>query len=78
MRGPDGPRALVQACESLADPATRKREVRALGSAMAETGLRTGTIVTRDEEETVPVDGGEIEVVPAWRFLLDPVDVLWG
>ena len=78
VRGSDGPRALVQVCESLADPATRKREVRALGAAMAETGLRTGTIVTRDEEETASVDGGEIEVVPAWRFLLDPVDVLWG
>ncbi len=78
VRGPDGPRALLQACESLADPATRKREVRALGAAMAETGLRTGTIVTRDEEETASVDGGAIEVVPAWRFLLDPVDVLWG
>lgn len=38
---------------------------------MAELGLRTGTIVTRDEEETVSVDAGVVEVVPAWRFLLD-------
>ncbi len=29
------------------------------------------SIVTRDEEETVPVDAGRIDVVPAWRFLLD-------
>ena len=69
-RMPDGSRALVQVCESLADPGTRKREVRALNHAMAGLELRAGTIVTRDEEETIPVDAGVIEVVPAWRFLL--------
>ena len=70
-RMPDGSRVLVQVCESLADPRTRGREVRALRQAMAELGLRTATVVTRDEEETVPVDAGVVEVVPAWRFLLD-------
>ena len=70
-RMPDGSRALVQVCESLADPRTRRREVRALKQAMAELGLRTGTVVTREEEEMVRVDAGTIEVVPAWRFLLD-------
>ena len=62
---------LFQVCESLADPRTRKREVRALGRTMAELGLQRGTIVTRDEEETIPVDAGNIDVVPTWRFLLD-------
>ena len=70
-RLPDGSRVLVQACESLADPRTRRCEMGALRRAMAELGLRTGTIVTRDEEETVSVDAGVVEVVPAWRFLLD-------
>ena len=46
-------------------------QVTALTGAMAELGLRSGTIVTRDEQETVPVDAGAIEIVPAWRFLLD-------
>ena len=68
---PDGSRVLVQVCESLAEPRTRKREVTALAQAMAELGTRTGTIVTRDEEGTIAVDAGDIEVVPAWRFLLD-------
>ena len=68
---PDGSRMLVQVCESLAEPRTRKREVTALNRAMAELGLRAGTIVTRDEEETIPVEAGSIDVVPAWRFLLD-------
>ncbi len=70
-RMPDGSRMLVQVCESLAEPRTRKREVRALSRTMAEFGLRAATIVTRDEEETIPVDSGSIDVVPAWRFLLD-------
>ena len=70
-RMPDGSRLLVQVCESLAEPRTRKREVTALRRAMAELGLRAGTIVTRDEEETIAAGAGAIDVVPAWRFLLD-------
>jgi len=66
-----GSRMLVQVCESLAEPRTRKREVKALERAMDELGLRAGTIVTREQEETLPVDAGSIEVLPAWRFLLD-------
>jgi uncharacterized protein len=68
------PRALIQACESLAEPGTRKREVSALEAAMAELGLRTGTIVTRNESERIATDAGAIEVIPIWRFLLDQPD----
>lgn len=62
---------LVQVCESLAEPQTRKRETAALNEAMAELSLKTGTIVTRNENERIDTDAGAIEVVPAWRFLLD-------
>ena len=65
------PRRLVQVCESLAEPQTRKREIAALREAMAELGLKTGTIVTRNEDERMDVEAGTIEVVPAWRFLLN-------
>jgi uncharacterized protein len=64
-------RLLVQVCESLAEPRTRRRETVALNEAMAELGTKTGTIVTRNEEEKIDVEGGTIKVVPAWRFLLD-------
>ncbi len=64
-------RMLVQVCESLAEPQTRKREAAALGEAMGELGLKTGTIVTRNEDERIDTGGGTIEVVPVWRFLLD-------
>jgi uncharacterized protein len=62
---------LIQVCESLADPQTRKRETAALSEAMAELGLNIGTIVTRYEDEQMDVEAGIIKVVPAWRFLLD-------
>ncbi len=65
------PRMMVQVCESLAEPQTRKRETAALGEAMAELGLKTGTIVTRNGEERIKAGSGTIEVVPAWRFLLN-------
>ena len=64
-------RMLVQVCESLAEPQTRKRETAALGEAMVELGLKTGTIVTKNKDERIDTGGGTIEVVPAWRFLLD-------
>lgn len=64
-------RLLVQVCETLADPQTRKREVTALHEAMAELDLKTGTIVTRNENESINVESGTIDVVPVWRFLLD-------
>jgi len=69
MRG--RPRMLVQVCESLAEPQTRKRETAALSEAMAELGLKAGTIVTRNEDERIKAGGGTIEVVPVWRFLLE-------
>ncbi|HWR20720.1 MAG TPA: ATP-binding protein [Verrucomicrobiae bacterium] len=72
MRG--RPRTLVQVCESLAEPQTRKRETTALGEAMAELGFETGTIVTRNEAQRIKTSGSTIEVVPIWRYLLDLPD----
>ncbi len=67
----DRSRMLFQVCESMAEPQTRKRETVALNAAMAKYGLNSGTIVTRNQEETIVVDAGKIEVVPIWRFLLN-------
>lgn len=66
----DRSRLLVQVCESMAEPKTRKREVAALNEAMTELGQKSGTIVTRSEEDVINVEGGRIDVIPAWRFLL--------
>jgi predicted AAA+ superfamily ATPase len=64
-------RMLVQVCESLAEPQARKRETAALSEAMGELGLKTGTIVTRNENGRIDTGGGTIEVIPAWQYLLD-------
>ena len=69
MRGPSP--MLVQVCESLAEPKTRKRETEALREAMVELGLKTGIIVTKNEEGRIDTGGGTIEAVPVWRYLLD-------
>ena len=65
------PRMLVQVRESLAEPQTQKQETAALGEAMTELGLKTGTIVTRNENQRIDTGGRTIEVIPAWRYLLD-------
>jgi hypothetical protein len=66
-----GPPMLVQVCESLADPQTRKRELAALSDAMRELGCKTGTIVTRGEDERIDTNVETVQAVSAWRFLLD-------
>lgn len=68
-----GKRRLVQVCESLNDPATRKRELAGLREAMAELNVETGEIVVRDAAATEETEIGSdaLRIVPAWRFLLD-------
>lgn len=67
--GETGP-ILVQVCESLADTNTRKRELAAITDAMGEQKLKSGSIITRSDEERIEFPGGVIDVVPCWRFLL--------
>ncbi len=67
----DRSRILVQVCESMVDPQTRKREITSLNETMAELKMNSGTIVTRSENDRIQVESGEIDVVPAWRFLLN-------
>ncbi len=71
VQNSDRSRILIQVSESLLDAKTRQREVDALLEAMSELKLEKGIIVTRSEEERLKFDYGEIELIPAWRFLLD-------
>jgi len=75
VQRPGYPRILVQVCESMAEPQTRKREVAALCEAMAELQLTEGIIVTRSEDEVIQTESGQITVVPIWRFLLNDLFV---
>lgn len=62
---------LVQVCWMLDDEKTRLREIRALQAAMRRFRLGSGVIVTVDQEEHLDVPEGRIDVIPAWRWLLD-------
>jgi predicted AAA+ superfamily ATPase len=53
VQGKSRYRSLVQVCESIVDPRTRKREIAALNEAMAEFNLSEGTVVTRAENEQI-------------------------
>ena len=63
--------SLIQVCETLVSPATRQRETLALQNAMNELGISEATLVTNTESEQITVMNGTIDVLPAWRFLLE-------
>ncbi|TAK65556.1 MAG: ATP-binding protein [Betaproteobacteria bacterium] len=65
-----GKAVAIQVAETIADPNTRQRELRALEAAMAERRLSSGILVTLDEEGQIDAASGRVEVVPAWRWLL--------
>lgn len=62
---------LYQVSVSLTDPKTREREITALQQAMQELGLKTATIVTRGDAETVSLAQGKINCIPLQFFLLE-------
>jgi predicted AAA+ superfamily ATPase len=64
-------KVLVQVCESIQSEKTREREFVALGDAMKELHLRESWLVTLNEEERISMPSGHVQLVPAWRFLLD-------
>ena len=70
VQQPNRTRALIQVCESLADPRTAHREKAALEEAMRELKLEKGLIVTRNEEGIIETPSGLISLVPAWKFSL--------
>lgn len=63
---------LIQVTWSMADEATRKREIAGLLEAAATTGCQNLLIITADEEEEIHTDNGlTIHVIPAWKWLLE-------
>lgn len=68
---PEGEKLLVQVCADMSSPDTRKRELRALQAAMAESGLQRGLIVTEGAPESIRTAEGTIEIVPAMKFLAE-------
>ena len=60
----------IQVAHSITER-TRKREVQSLAKlSRVQGGIRWLVIVTKEEQETIAVGSTSIEVIPAWRFLL--------
>jgi hypothetical protein len=58
----------IQVSYSLRDEETLRRETTALQKLTKVQPCRRLTIVTRDEERTIPSEAGPIEVIPIWKF----------
>lgn len=64
------PYELYQVTVAMSSERTRKRELNSLTSAMRNTHIDTGYIITLREEDTIETDAGTIRVMPAWRWVL--------
>ena len=64
----------IQVCFSLEDEKTRQRELQALAEVKDELRAERLTVITDDEESTVPIEGkrgqGEIKIISLWKWLL--------
>ncbi|MBO7067192.1 MAG: ATP-binding protein [Bacteroidaceae bacterium] len=61
----------VQVSYSINDEETRRREIEGLRKLHALHPLKRMVIVTFDEEETIRLENSAIEVIPAWKWLLE-------
>lgn len=61
---------LIQVCSDLREEETFNRETRALISAAKELNLKSGLIVTGDDERHITLDGIEIEILPLYKYIL--------
>lgn len=60
----------LQVCQRMDDIKTRDREINGLKEAMESYNLKTGYIITDDDEETMTINGLNIHVIPCWKWLL--------
>lgn len=67
----DGPRVsrLIQVCWNIANPETKKRELRSLAKAMGELKVSAGTVITQDLAGEEEVNGHRITHQPLLDFL---------
>lgn len=61
---------LYQVCQSLADPNTEEREVKALLAAMDEFKIKNGAIINQEIDKTKNINGKEIKYITLAKWLL--------
>ncbi len=64
----------IQVTVSLNDENTKKREVRGLLEALETHKLNEGIILTENEEFTIEENDRLINVLPIWKWLLEPIN----
>lgn len=62
----------IQVSYSMTDPETRSREASALVKLNAFRQLKRLLIITYNEENNIVADGLTIEVIPVWKWMLEP------
>ncbi len=60
--------AAIQVCKTLQDPETKQREIAGLAEAMEKHKLKSGLILTEDEEGSLKKPS--IQIQPIWKWLL--------
>lgn len=60
----------IQVSYSISDPETRKREVDGISSLAKFQDVENLLVITKEEEETIVIDGKTIQVVPLWKWLI--------
>ena len=61
----------IQVCWNLDEERTKKREMRAICSAMEDLDLDRGIIITEDTEAVEETDGKQIYFIPMWKWFLN-------
>ena len=61
----------IQVAVHLDDKRTRNREIKGLINTCKRYHLDRGTILCMDHEEEFAVEGISIQVLPAWRYVLN-------
>lgn len=68
----EAPFELFQVCDSVDDPATLKRELRALWEVMDEQGVREGTLIVGEGGDEAYEQGScTVRQIPAWKWMLE-------
>ena len=66
-----GIKNIIQVCHDISDPYTLKREVKGITAAAKKLGLKRGTIVTYDQQDTIQESDVSIDMVPLPIFLCE-------
>jgi hypothetical protein len=61
----------IQVALTLSDPKTKKREIAGVLEVAKKFNLKSGLIITEDEEGRIKKDGIKIKIIPAWKWLLE-------